>query len=180
MYSVKVFVFWFFTKATNALKQIATEFDKHNNPQVDMYEKIYSEVESIGAVEVVDGWFRVDARPFKQALLNTTKRWSFMFKQHLIDHVTNRWVEEKVVCCSLPVFRLISVVKLVISKYFEFQMFLYLKYFYISMFSIYSKLVLHVQAAPHWSRDQQVWKSRLSVKHSVCLYTGFPFSYNPL
>lgn len=36
-----------------------------------------------------DTWFRVDARPFKQALLNIIKRWSYMFKQHLIDHVTN-------------------------------------------------------------------------------------------
>ena len=40
-----------------------------------------------------DVWFRVDARPFKQALLTIIKRWSFMFKQHLIDHVTNRWVQ---------------------------------------------------------------------------------------
>ena len=42
---------------------------------------------------VFDVWFRVDARPFKQALLTIIKRWSFMFKQHLIDHVTNRWVQ---------------------------------------------------------------------------------------
>lgn len=31
----------------------------------------------------------MNSKPFKQALLNTIKRWSFMFKQHLIDHVTN-------------------------------------------------------------------------------------------
>ena len=37
-----------------------------------------------------DKWFQVDSRPFKQALLNIVKRWSFMFKQHLIDHVTSR------------------------------------------------------------------------------------------
>lgn len=35
-----------------------------------------------------DSWFRVDARKFKQALINVIKRWSLMFKQHLIDHVT--------------------------------------------------------------------------------------------
>ena len=40
--------------------------------------------------QVFDTWFRIDARPFKQALLNIVKKWSFMFKQHLIDHVTNR------------------------------------------------------------------------------------------
>ena len=43
---------------------------------------------------VFDMWFRVDARPFKQALLTIIKRWSFMFKQHLIDHVTTRYSYE--------------------------------------------------------------------------------------
>ncbi|XP_077967769.1 dynein beta chain, ciliary-like [Styela clava] len=57
--------------------------------QVDQYEKIYCEVEEVNPVAVFDSWFRVDAKPFKQALLNIIKRWSFMFKQHLIDHVTN-------------------------------------------------------------------------------------------
>ena len=38
---------------------------------------------------IFDVWFRIDIKPFKQALLNIVKRWSFMFKQHLIDHVTN-------------------------------------------------------------------------------------------
>ena len=36
-----------------------------------------------------DKWYRVDIRPFKMALLNIVKKWSFMFKQHLVDHVTN-------------------------------------------------------------------------------------------
>ena len=58
--------------------------------QIDTYEKIYSEVEEIEGVKIFENWFRVDAKPFKQALLNIVKRWSFMFKQHLIDHVTNR------------------------------------------------------------------------------------------
>lgn len=38
---------------------------------------------------VIDRWFRIDCRKFRQAFLNTIKRWSLMFKQHLIDHVTN-------------------------------------------------------------------------------------------
>ena len=60
--------------------------------QIDTYEKIYQEAEQIEGIQIFDCWFRVDAKPFKQALLNIIKRWSFMFKQHLIDHVTNRWV----------------------------------------------------------------------------------------
>ncbi|XP_076453714.1 LOW QUALITY PROTEIN: dynein beta chain, ciliary-like [Babylonia areolata] len=57
--------------------------------QIDTYEKIYQEAETVEGIQIFDHWFRVDAKPFKQALLNIIKRWSFMFKQHLIDHVTN-------------------------------------------------------------------------------------------
>ena len=57
--------------------------------QIDTYEKIYDEVSKFGGLNLFDTWFRVDSKPFKQALLNIIKRWSFMFKQHLIDHVTN-------------------------------------------------------------------------------------------
>lgn len=60
--------------------------------QIDTYETVYEEAEQIKATMVFDTWFKVDSKPFKQALLNTIKRWSFMFKQHLIDHVTNRYL----------------------------------------------------------------------------------------
>lgn len=58
--------------------------------QIDTYEKIYEEDEFIDPTQIFEGWFRINAKPFKQALLNTIKRWSYMFKQHLIDHVNNR------------------------------------------------------------------------------------------
>src|SRR6218665_2534921 len=58
--------------------------------QIDTYETIYKEVEAIEGTMVFERWFRVDARPFRLGLLNTVKKWSLMFKQHLIDHVTNR------------------------------------------------------------------------------------------
>uniref|UniRef100_A0A668AEI7 Dynein axonemal heavy chain 17 n=1 Tax=Myripristis murdjan TaxID=586833 RepID=A0A668AEI7_9TELE len=57
--------------------------------QVDGYEQIYEEVQGLEPVCVFQGWMRVDGRAFKSALLNIIKKWSFMFKQHLIDHVTN-------------------------------------------------------------------------------------------
>ncbi|CAH8620633.1 unnamed protein product [Schistosoma intercalatum] len=56
--------------------------------QIDYYEKIYEEVGKVDGSTKFDSWFRVDARKFKQALINVIKRWSLMFKQHLIDHVT--------------------------------------------------------------------------------------------
>lgn len=63
--------------------------------QINTYEKIYDEAEKIEPLTIFEHWFRVNSKPFKQALLNTIKRWSFMFKQHLIDHVTNRYEKFK-------------------------------------------------------------------------------------
>uniref|UniRef100_A0A665X2B6 Dynein, axonemal, heavy chain 9 n=1 Tax=Echeneis naucrates TaxID=173247 RepID=A0A665X2B6_ECHNA len=57
--------------------------------QVDRYEKLYEEVQGLEPVHVFHGWMRVDGRSIKSALLNIIKKWSFMFKQHLMDHVTN-------------------------------------------------------------------------------------------
>ena len=58
--------------------------------QIDNYEKLYEEVEGLQSGTVLESWFRIDSRPFKQALLNIIKRWSLMFKDHLIKHVTER------------------------------------------------------------------------------------------
>lgn len=41
-------------------------------------------------VHVFHGWMRIDGRSMKSALLNIIKKWSFMFTQHLMAHVTNR------------------------------------------------------------------------------------------
>ncbi|XP_034563350.1 dynein heavy chain 9, axonemal [Notolabrus celidotus] len=57
--------------------------------QVDGYEKIFEEVQALEPVHVFHGWMRVDGRSMKSSLLNIIKKWSFMFKQHLMDHVTN-------------------------------------------------------------------------------------------
>ncbi|CAG2204445.1 DNAH [Mytilus edulis] len=51
--------------------------------------KIYDAAEQIHHTQIFEKWFRVNSKPFKQALLNTIKKWSYMFKQHLIDHVNN-------------------------------------------------------------------------------------------
>ncbi|XP_046533401.1 dynein axonemal heavy chain 17 [Equus quagga] len=57
--------------------------------QIDSYEKLYEEVSRSENTKVFSGWLQGDCRPFKQALLNTIKRWSFMFKRHLSNHVIN-------------------------------------------------------------------------------------------
>uniref|UniRef100_A0A8B9MIW9 Dynein axonemal heavy chain 17 n=1 Tax=Accipiter nisus TaxID=211598 RepID=A0A8B9MIW9_9AVES len=57
--------------------------------QIDSYEKIYEEVNCIEPISIFQSWMKVDARPFKASLLNVIKRWSLVFKQHLMDHVTH-------------------------------------------------------------------------------------------
>ncbi|KAK6645275.1 hypothetical protein RUM43_001551 [Polyplax serrata] len=56
--------------------------------QIDQYENLFSEIEELESFQIFNGWFQVDVRPFKQALLNTVRKWGNMFKEHLVDHVT--------------------------------------------------------------------------------------------
>ncbi|XP_053089780.1 dynein axonemal heavy chain 11 isoform X1 [Pangasianodon hypophthalmus] len=56
--------------------------------QIDHYEELYVQVSKLEDWRVFDGWFRVDIRSFKMSLLNTIKKWSWMFKEHLISYVT--------------------------------------------------------------------------------------------
>ncbi|XP_053270380.1 dynein axonemal heavy chain 9-like [Pleuronectes platessa] len=68
---------------------------------IDKYEKIYEEVQGLKAVHVFNGWMKVDGRIMKSALLNIIKKWSFMFKQHLIDNVTNSLSDlEQCICVT--------------------------------------------------------------------------------
>uniref|UniRef100_A0A8C5TMB1 Dynein axonemal heavy chain 17 n=1 Tax=Malurus cyaneus samueli TaxID=2593467 RepID=A0A8C5TMB1_9PASS len=56
---------------------------------IDSFEQLHEEVMCLQPICTFQGWLRVDARPFRAALLNEIKRWSWVFKQHLLDHVTH-------------------------------------------------------------------------------------------
>ncbi|XP_028435224.1 dynein heavy chain 11, axonemal isoform X2 [Perca flavescens] len=57
--------------------------------QIDYYEDLYAEISKLEDFRVFDGWFRVDIKFFKVSLLNTVKKWSWLFKEHLLTYVTN-------------------------------------------------------------------------------------------
>ncbi|KAM8734967.1 dynein axonemal heavy chain 11 [Acanthopagrus schlegelii] len=57
--------------------------------QIDYYEDLYAEISKLEDFKVFNGWFRVDIKFFKVSLLNTLKKWSWLFKEHLLTHVTN-------------------------------------------------------------------------------------------
>ncbi|XP_078083834.1 dynein axonemal heavy chain 11 [Mustelus asterias] len=54
--------------------------------QINIYETLYVQVSAFEDVHTF-GWFQVCIKPFKSSLLNTIKRWSWMFKEHLLNHV---------------------------------------------------------------------------------------------
>lgn len=58
--------------------------------QIDYYENLHAEVSQLENFQVFDGWLRVDIKFFKASLLNTIKKWSWLFKEHLFTYVTNR------------------------------------------------------------------------------------------
>ncbi|XP_057356823.1 dynein axonemal heavy chain 9 isoform X5 [Manis pentadactyla] len=57
--------------------------------QIDSYEKLYEDVCRLEPIRVFESWMKIDVRPFKASLLNVIKKWSLMFKQHLVDSVTD-------------------------------------------------------------------------------------------
>ncbi|KAM9310019.1 dynein axonemal heavy chain 11 [Pholidichthys leucotaenia] len=57
--------------------------------QIDYFEDLYAEISQLEDSRLFDGWFRVDIKLFKVSLLNTVKKWSWLFKDHLLTNVTN-------------------------------------------------------------------------------------------
>lgn len=56
---------------------------------IDGYESLHTEIEAIQPVQVFNGFFQVDVKPFRQALINIVRKWGNMFQNHLVDNVTN-------------------------------------------------------------------------------------------
>ncbi|KAM7121693.1 dynein axonemal heavy chain 11 [Molossus nigricans] len=57
--------------------------------QIDVYEALYAQMSKFDDFRVFDSWFKVDMKPFKVSLLNTIRKWSWMFQEHLLRFVTD-------------------------------------------------------------------------------------------
>ncbi|KAK7945776.1 hypothetical protein WMY93_001504 [Mugilogobius chulae] len=55
--------------------------------QINMFETLYDRVSKMDDFRVFCGWLQLDISPFKHTLMNVIKRWSWMFKEHLLNHV---------------------------------------------------------------------------------------------
>ena len=57
--------------------------------EIDYFEEIHNEIKRMAKEESLDSWFKVDFTPIKCTLQMCTKRWSYLFKKHLLDKVVN-------------------------------------------------------------------------------------------
>uniref|UniRef100_A0A8C0G3E5 Dynein axonemal heavy chain 11 n=1 Tax=Chelonoidis abingdonii TaxID=106734 RepID=A0A8C0G3E5_CHEAB len=55
--------------------------------QIDIYENLYIQMSKFEDFRTFESWFKVDMKPFKMSLLNIIKKWSWMFKEHLLRFV---------------------------------------------------------------------------------------------
>ena len=73
-------------QSEKAVKKEAPGLDKFRE-QIDHYEALHEEVRGLDNSLNLQGWFQADVSPFKYALMNCIKRWSYAFKKHLLDHL---------------------------------------------------------------------------------------------
>uniref|UniRef100_A0AAY4DTI1 Dynein, axonemal, heavy polypeptide 9 like n=1 Tax=Denticeps clupeoides TaxID=299321 RepID=A0AAY4DTI1_9TELE len=60
----------------------------HNfKEQISVFESLYEKVCAFEDGMIFCGWCQVDIKPFKVTLMNIIKKWSWMFKEHLLNHV---------------------------------------------------------------------------------------------
>ncbi|XP_076000722.1 dynein axonemal heavy chain 11 isoform X3 [Genypterus blacodes] len=59
----------------------------HFKDQINLFESLYVRVSKMEDKRVFYGWLQLDISPFKNTLINVIKRWSWMFKEHLLNHV---------------------------------------------------------------------------------------------
>lgn len=78
----------------NAVKKEKPTLDQFR-AQIDHYEGVHEKVRALENTLSLQGWFRADVTPFKHALMNEIKRWSYAFKKHLLDHVITSLEELK-------------------------------------------------------------------------------------
>ncbi|TTH38815.1 Dynein beta chain, ciliary [Bagarius yarrelli] len=55
-----------------------------NPPKLDNFKE-----QALEEKRIFCGWCQVDIKPFKISLMNTIKKWSWMFKEHLLNHVND-------------------------------------------------------------------------------------------
>ena len=69
-----------------AVKKVKPKLEQFKE-QIDHYENLHDELKQLPTILNFHSWFEVDITPFKTTVLTCTKRWSYLFKKHLLDHL---------------------------------------------------------------------------------------------
>ncbi|KAJ7345633.1 hypothetical protein JRQ81_001583, partial [Phrynocephalus forsythii] len=74
------------------LRKCSPQLD-HFKQQISLYETLHKEVSEIENQKTFNNWLQIDIKPFKLALMNMIKKWSWMFKEHLLNYVNQSITE---------------------------------------------------------------------------------------
>uniref|UniRef100_A0A3B4DVC9 Dynein, axonemal, heavy polypeptide 9 like n=1 Tax=Pygocentrus nattereri TaxID=42514 RepID=A0A3B4DVC9_PYGNA len=81
--------------------ELYADFELAKNPpkldnfkeQINEFESLYEKVRVLEEKRVFCGWCQVDIKPFKISLMTAIKKWSWMFKEYLLNHVNDSFIE---------------------------------------------------------------------------------------
>lgn len=69
--------------------------------ELDRFIEIYNEIDAFNEVVIFEKWLRINTKPVKYGILNAICEWSNILKNHLIDHIKQRLVLKKFICCTI-------------------------------------------------------------------------------
>ena len=76
-------------KKVKQVKPKLADFER----EIEHYENIYEDIKKLDNSLEFSSWFKVDVSPLKTTLQMCAKKWSFLFKKHLIDIVVTSLAE---------------------------------------------------------------------------------------
>ena len=79
-------------KKPDSVKKVAPSLEDFR-AQIEHYEQLYEEVKMLPTIKIFQCWFCADITPFKTTLLFNIKKWSYIFKKHLLDRLVDNLSE---------------------------------------------------------------------------------------
>ena len=73
----------------NAISKKPPTLDQFKE-QIDYFEDLHKEVKELEGTKLFNNWLRVDVTPLRVTILTNIKQWSYLFKKHLLDTVSEK------------------------------------------------------------------------------------------
>ena len=79
----------FIEEKPNAISKKPPTLDQFKE-QIDYFEDLHKEVKELEGTKLFNNWLRVDVTPLRVTILTNIKQWSYLFKKHLLDTVSEK------------------------------------------------------------------------------------------